>query len=180
MGIYANTYVGPYATAKFAFKESKKTTTTQKKLCTNKECDGSISKKANFLAGAKFCPKCGSPVVDTPVTTTKKQKQQTVDRHDLTNVKDLTNPAGDYFYQMMIDMSSDIWIPNLYPNDTVPRPNMDFSPRDTNVLLEIKPAGILAEIDWFEKSFAADLNVIRKAYGPENVEVKWGVINTLS
>jgi len=163
MSLDYTTYLGPYLQCKV----SKTDSMTTRRTCTNSACPNQ-----NGHMNSKFCYECGSPIGDVGFIV----KANKVDSGDIREAihNDMCPPGGEYFYKLSRDQGIDIWIGNLYRTKNSRPFSFD---REESQLIPIGAGVMKGEIDEFVAQYAKQIEVIEKAYGKDNVELKWGLIH---
>jgi hypothetical protein len=168
MSIDYTVHVGPYVECTNPFVEID----VKKRGCTNPICQ--LYKNAMSQYGvAAFCQGCGQPIGEW---TIKKRgtKTNSSETHDEMG-EQLYRAATEYGFKELKNENAEIeiWIAN------VKRPNcgVDFDPKCENHYFDLTEHNHEEEIEGFLASFAVEIDKLEKAYGKNNVKVKWGVFN---
>lgn len=165
MGAYQSIYVGPYLSVNNKMLDS--TVTTM--VCGNSECN-----KHNKKVDSKFCPQCGQPPVKKvePVKVAF-DAQDALNEFDEDYHNDLYFPhngGSDMFKNKKL----------VLPNDSEGRPNRIRIDGDSSGEYPLFPeeglSKIPADIAWFEAKFKRYIDHLRSEFGPENCNLKWGII----
>jgi hypothetical protein len=165
MGIDYATYLGPYIVCKTEIEDAKATM----KSCTNVKCK---TYKQERWGAKKFCDECGQKIGEIEISV----KQNKVDTNVLSDELNeaMTVPSGDSFHDLTRDNKIDIWYGNR--QDGI---GISFDPKDEVMYEEFESNTIKVQIDDFVKEYAKELEIIKNAYGAENVSVKWGLIHQI-
>lgn len=160
MGVYYSTYLGPYIEAKNSREEVTKT----RRSCTKRLCI--LHETSIYDPKVMFCATCGSPIGET--TYEKGEPKvcawEMAEKHDLSCAD--TSQIGT------VPDETDI-----YTGNKVIKPDrcMSWEARSEKVL-EITPQMVADETEKFIKDYATSIVALKKAYGEDNVTVKWGVV----
>ena len=152
MGVDHNVYAGPFALCQNEQQEKVGT----KLSCTNSGC----SNYGKTLHD-KFCPNCGFPVGDFDITYTTER----VDSYDLADVMCLMCCVGGLY--------GDVWVSNDISDDFY-----DFG--HEHFVKCLMGEEVSKAIDDFKKKHISDLEMLKEAYGEDNVKIKWGVVGWMS
>ena len=150
-------YLGPVARCKI--EQVVKSETLEG--CANRTC---VRFQHKF--DAPFCSACGQ----TKGTFTKNRYEPAVDRW--TVVPDDALAGFDN-----CDDTDVIYIPNTErgaPREFTFDPHYAFEtpfPADGSMVSQ--------ELDWFKSAFAEELEILRRAYGPEHVRIEWTLLSTV-
>lgn len=165
MSISYSTYVGPYVRCVAQLRE----TTEDRRSCPTPRC-----RNHGVYMPAGWCSACGSAigVVQVPALVF------TVDDDDLREQIDerLVTAHGDAYADWARTNSAHLWEPNV-AWASLRDPHLDRA--DFN-LQDITADLVRAELAQFESFFAAELTLLRTAYGEAAVSVRWGVIQDYS
>lgn len=151
-------YLGPYLRCRRSLGQVSHKDT----VCSNSICARS---KGSFGHAhvPSFCPDCGHKVVEKTTTTT-----------DLLSIADgVVESVGC----RLTDLGRDAGLPREFDYFIPNKGGGEFEPKSPCMLafdadMEKCKA---KDLQWFYKSFAADLAKVREAYGVDNVEVLWGL-----
>lgn len=165
MGSYQNIYIGPYLSVKNKVVDSTNTTM----VCSNTDCD-----KHNKKVDSKFCPQCGQPPIKK-VDPVKKN----YDANDALNKFDEEYHNQVYFpHNGGTDMFKDRML--ILPNDSEGRPLEIDIDEDRSGEYPLFPDDVLSKIPedlgWFETKFKKYVDHLREEFGPENCNLKWGIV----
>lgn len=169
MGVDISGYVGPFALCKNPYVPQERTM----RSCTNEQCQQ--YKRERWDKEAKFCEKCGSPIDEITIVA----ERPTVCWGDLIEeIEERLCPASmEYPFEAFKEIGNvDVWINNRRDVSV----GRAFDPKHECFALIPEPGETDKAIQAFEAECAESLTKIRDAYGPENVEIKWGVLTWLS
>lgn len=152
-------YLGPYVETRSPMGPE----TVAMTSCTNTSCE--VNRK-RMPRERGFCNRCGSPVD----MIRYERQAETVDADE---VRSLLGEA-------LMDWGAGtegrrVWTPNLTDRgeprrfEVEPEGETGAAPLDAEDLPD-------RERDWLRAAFAAELGVLTKAYGAENVQVRWGLV----
>ena len=175
MSIDYTVHVGPYVKCANPFVEQDE----KSKGCTNPVCQfykKLIHMLQNSLGHgvATFCQGCGQPISEwaTKKITTKVNSSELF---EFEMNQRLCMAATEYGFKELKNEKSkiEIWIAN------VKRPycGVNFDPKETNNYFDLTNHNSKEEMEGFLASFAIEIDKLEKAYGKNNVEVKWGIFN---
>lgn len=153
MGVYRDIYVGPY----LVVQPRTSIETYTARVCCNPKCKSNKDKHRGELQ--KFCPLCGSSIVDEQRTKPYGCSLLSAAIEEI-----LPGVSGDDFFTPAYcggEENNTVSIPNRSTNDNI---------------AEIEPDRIGKELYLFENDYAGKLKSIREFFGNENVKVCWGVI----
>jgi hypothetical protein len=161
MGMSMSCFLGPYLVARTKQVEA----TEYRRSCRNKKCK---QYDDEIYGGGNFCSLCGKAIVDVP----QKVTEDAIDRHELQEQIDerLYVCPGDDMHDLMRQSDFHLWLPNL----SIPKCR-DFQLHENTMFFPISAANIEEEVAAFKKFYAKEIKVLRKAYGEDAIEVKWGV-----
>ncbi len=168
MGTDYTVHAGPYVVC----KNEKAEAVLTRRSCTSKKCPE--HKKEYHNPKAKFCADCGSPIGDVEY----KQNVLKIDQYELYEELDeaLISPMGDYYHYWRKKNNIDIWVSNLRNKGR----EWSFDPHSTEFFAQEITLNLMQlEIIEFVEQFKEQLKILRKHYGENNVEVKWGIMNVV-
>lgn len=152
-------YLGPYVETRCPMVSSARTA----QGCTNTACE--VHTQNLELAGL-FCSNCGER--RGPVTY--HEQEPAVDAAEVYKI------LGEAMTDWRTDTDGvSAWTPNLTDRgeprrfEVEPQGETGATPLDAEDLPD-------RERDWLRSAFAAELGVLTKAYGTENVRVRWGLV----
>lgn len=166
MSVDCQVYCGPYVEC----KPQVITGRTQKRGCINEHCT-----RYGVSTIDTYCPKCGTKIGNcSKETTTNVQDQDTID-NDLSVLIPLINEVIEGMTKLHIYV-----VPSCYDaeKENVRKHIGEFDTRTEFAMREINGEIVAAETNFVKE--LADLETLQKAYGADNVVVKWGVLNYLS
>lgn len=167
MGFSANTYIGPYARC----QNGKTTVEVTVNACGNPTCPQVAKERYEKV---KFCETCGTAIGPVKVSRTQ-DRVPTGDLQEYVIGGKMTPINTEFGFKGWEDV--DVWINNL---NTIPV-GKHYEPKSEIYHLENpKPEMIAEEIKQFEQLCADSLAELRKAYGPENVKISWGILGWMS
>jgi hypothetical protein len=147
MGMDFQVRLGPYLEVSTTLTEP---VTTVKRKCPNHP---EVTQFNN-----KFCPICGETIIN--VDDIKVEKIRAC---DIIEWDKLIPPGG--FDNILLPQKSP-------PND------FDFDIDDKNSLnLLGKDVIINEQVEWFNKTYANEIKILRDKFGENNVHLKWGIIS---
>ncbi len=163
MGVQVFVYLGPCARCRI-----------ERVPATVRGCvkDGCRSARRQVYSDLQqFCNSCGSPIGKFEIPN----KSERVDWHKLFPF------AGDERLSSLVDMTGDedkaefrMFVPNTMGNPT----KLGLSYPTGDAWHDTLPAGAIADaLAWFERAYAAEIEKLRGAYGPGNVEVVFAYFN---
>lgn len=153
MGMSFSVYVGPMAVCQV----KKIPTVFEDQICPNTECE-------QHKLTDNFCPSCGTAA----------------------STHSYTLEVNPDFQDMAIELDDALWeisresslrdqayhVPNKKRAGESLRTTMFSIGADTAAVTDLPVA---EETAWFKSAFEAEIKILEKAYGSENVEIKWGV-----
>lgn len=157
MGIdyYAN--IGPYVVCQNSTMEVEETV------------DGCPKCQRHRWEKVKFCPDCGTLIAEFSRTVIKHK----INAHELVEVLDEALSLRNDAYNLPKNV--DVWKSNRGTNSFVSADLADRFNYDIG-LLDLTDINIMEQITAFKEQFKKELVVLREQYGPENVNVCWGVV----
>lgn len=166
MRIMHFTLCGPYVECRV----EKTSTTFQRRTCPNTCCEQHLNER--FGRCDKFCPTCGSAIVEISV----EQEVDAVDPWELEEDLDLAmaQPFGDHA-EKLSEQGLHIWVGGIAKDCA----NDEFyagDDEDEESLREVRPADIESDLKEFSRRYRKELKRLRAAYGDGKVTVKWGII----
>jgi hypothetical protein len=172
MGVTRTTYCGPYVECKV----SKTTPTFEKWRCSNPACEQHTIDSHHYEV--KFCSKCGSAFKIVEVA----EEVDAVNRWELEEEIEaaLGQPFGAFEFELKAQ-GRHIWVGNKDPEDIGDKPiRSSFVCNEEESLTELQAADIDSQLKQFHRIYDEELKRLRSAYGPANVQVKWGIVRSVS
>ncbi len=166
MSINHHLCLGPYIVCTARLVPSQKTL----RSCTNETCDNHKKEYANGgpsfrSAGMDFCPKCGAKVGDVVVSLQSQNVNHWKMREEVNESLHCVNRETDR-------SEKHVWVINCW-KDSLGKEIID---RCDEAEVSIQPEIIKADLVWFRTVFREEIEKMSQAYGNENVEVRWGLI----
>lgn len=171
MAIDYKTYIGPHVLCKTSKIESSR----EIKTCSNTNCT-LYSQDYSLISDKKFCGYCGSPIQlrQLPIEISNVNAQEI--QINLLG-ESLCVVPGDSFDKLMRDGDIHIWLSNrgeiFIPN----KRNYSFNPRNSIQYVPMDAELILNEKWQFSNFYEKEIFILREEYGPQNVEVQWGLVH---
>lgn len=161
MGTYYSVHLGPYVVCnnhKVAAKQSVRS-------CTNAACGQYGIRR--YDSNVMFCDKCGSPIGIISV----EKEQYAIDTYALSmNFKEM-------LFNPITEDNTDIWMPNRYrPGEKEGTVRPYKVEQGGDHIVPVSTGMIMDELQEFLDFYKEAVTELRKAYGEENVEIKWGMI----
>ena len=166
MSVDYQVYCGPYVECKPQTVLGK----TSRRACTNENCT-----RYGISTVDTYCPKCGGKIGNcSKDTVTDVQDQDEID-NDLSVLIPLINEVIEGMTKSHLYV-----VPICYDaeKENVRKDIGEFDARTEFEIREINGEIIAAEISFVKD--LPDMETLQKAYGVDNVVVKWGVLNYLS
>jgi len=169
MGIDYTTYMGPYARC----KTSKVPATEKISTCSNEQCKEHPTKI--WDKKKKFCEGCGSPIQERDIPI----QVDNVNAYELRmSIKEsLYDVPGDSWRFWMRENNTHVWLANQRVSGAR---GFSFDPEGNIQFIPVTPELMAAEIKLFIEHYTKELDVLRQAYGEDNVEIQWGLIHYIS
>jgi len=150
--------------------------TVTRRRCSNPAC--SWHAKEYDLENDKSCRLCGS----RPEEFTVELDEEDIDQWELEDQfrEAMWRPFGPLKFELE-EEGTHIWIgykPQDHDEEDVERFAVSDDLEET--LTEIRPSDIGKELERFHEKYAEQLAQLRMIYGPANVIVKWGVLESLN
>lgn len=159
MSMYKKFYIGVYIEC----KNHMVTVNVAKHGCVNDRC-----KVFHEPRNGEYCQHCGKP----QAVFTDKEQVEAVDKWQVVDEID----------QVFMPASLDGWdahgINIWQPNFSEPETGIEHDEYSDNDVVELPPDTMQRHMRNFEDEpeFTDALDGLRKAYGPDNVTVKWGIV----
>ena len=166
-----HTSVGPFVVC----KTHKSTTTDSKRTCSNANCKR--YENSVWDMKIKFCHECGAQILERDYFVPK----DSVDKDELHEgalKQRLRPPSGDGLRHTMDEKNIHIWLSNVKDNSPDAPLSFNFKYQDS-MFCPIEVEIIKKQKENFAKQFEAELDILKKAYGEENVSIHWGLIHDL-
>ena len=160
-------HLGPYVICQNSLVDSVST----RRACTNRKCR--LHTHDYFDKSHKFCTLCGTKIDEVKFNLRDKK----VSGHELQEEMDekLIVLGIDC---STLDKNDDIWVSNIRRPKN--KRKLSFDPKfDGEQYIEITPELMAEEISEFVDQFRDEISILRKAYGLENVTIKWGLIHSI-
>lgn len=116
-----------------------------------------------IVRSEKFCPNCGTEIVN----------QEYIERQEL-HPHQVFQAAGledDNLFT--IEYLEGVLKPNQRPPHSFP---IEEQQNQAHNLLESRNV-MLEQVEWFEDKYFEYISALNEAYGPENIEVCWGLLH---
>lgn len=167
MGVDTNLHIGPYLIVKGEKSEMKK---REVWTCTNTDCETHKANKV-YVVSQNFCAECGREI-----GVKQYEEEFKTDAHSLILNK---------YYELCDELSwtdpmgcgGGVFISNHYSPFDKERSSGDD---DNEEITDLTNVNIKAEIDWFNTKYKTILDIFRKEFGEDSVEVRWGIIEWYS
>ena len=151
MSSHLHVYLGAYVEC--TYQDTKRTAHVQG--CTNSKCKRHPKTWGSDVRG-KFCEECASPIGKVAVQVAEHPDDAEITKEALSNAN-----MGD---------DERTW---LIPNVHRPGEPRKGRREDREEHVDLRDVDPKAEMAWFEKAFAKELDALRPHY--KSVEVKWGL-----
>lgn len=168
MGVDTNVNLGPFMTVKGKTEIDVEDTVT---TCSNEHCE---THKSNTEISKKFCGECGAPAIEKKYTYT-----ETVTPRDLfyseKYEEDFENELC-WTDPMNCDEESGVFVPNeRSPSEK----QLGFS-GDEGFILDFSNLDFKKDIIWFNETFKKQIDIFKKEFGDDSVEIKCGMVQWYS
>lgn len=161
MGTYYSVHLGPYVVC----KNHQITIKATVRSCTNVACSNYGIER--YDAKVMFCDKCGSPIGIISVD----RRRDRIDQYSL------SMKFEEMLYNPINQENDDIWMPNRYrPGEKEGKVRQYKVEQGGDHIVPVSTGMIMDELQEFLGFYKDAIVELRKAYGDENVEVKWGMI----
>lgn len=167
MGIDTNIHIGPFMIVKgtitFESEESVET-------CSNEKC---INFVKNKQLAQGFCPKCGSPVAERKYTDSEELDASDLVYHEkyYNNFEDKlvwTDPMG---------CDNGVFIPNQNMPSEIDVENFDS---ENSFAIDLTKTDFDKQINWFSEHYKKQIDILKKEFGEESIEIKCGIVQWFS
>lgn len=155
MGMSFSIYVGPMAVCKI----TKVLHVCEVRTCSNADCK---RHKKELLSN--FCPSCGTAVSRSSFTVEANPNFQEMD-------KELDEALWEISRESSLKDQA-CYVPNKKREGEPKRSTVFYTDTSAQFVTDLPVA---EETAWFASSFDTELKILAKAYGSENVEIKWGI-----
>ncbi len=142
--------------------------------CGNKKCQDFQGRIQIYDAKKNFCPSCGSPL-ENQVVEYEDDKIEANELQEGILKNALYETSGDIFGEH--DNDQHIWVANKKREGFR---TFGGDPRHDEMYLEIQELDTEKELEGFKRAFESEIQILKNEYGPDNVEVVWGIFNTAS
>lgn len=149
----ADVYLGPYARCKVEYVDG------QAKGCLTKTCPYYKQHAGNN----DFCGKCGNAISTFVVSNNNEKVDAFYLLGDEQPLSNFMLPANTNEHRA--------FIPNAHRS---PPRKFNFEPEQDEWEERLTEGSVGLETSWFKDAFAPELEKLRTAYGPGNVEICWG------
>jgi hypothetical protein len=158
MSVDYTTYVGPYLECKVETAQKPHKISS----CTNEKCK---EYERELWNRKKFCDNCGTQIGEITIMRTESKVSQMEVQEEIEEDLYCVNRLAE----------EDIWMANKGRQDKNAR---RFHLDHTEGAEEITHDMMVAETAEFIDQYRHALSVVRKRYNPENVYIKWGIVNS--
>jgi len=152
---------------------SKTTSTYSERRCGNAECSERLRDIRH--EDASFCKVCGSAIADIEVEVEVDEVEQWELEEELDGR--LWRPFGD-FAETLSAQGVHIWVVTAGLEEDKAGRHL-FVDDENESLTEVRPADIESELKALSRTWKKELNLLRARYGPSNVSMKWGIIQSI-
>jgi len=160
MGTRQTVKIGPYleVTGKVKIEEELRVLT-----CSNSEC---VKHKKNEAIKTNCCPECGTKTsIKQYINIEECDVNKYVCNYDESNIFEDNLISYNY-----LDGSI------LLPNEAWTEKNMGFDSYESGVI-DLNDVDSKTGIEWFEKKYDKQIEILKKIFGEEVVKVKFGLIS---